>query len=394
MKRSLKDQFSTEIRSLFNGYPKFVYSKNQNDNLSGIPVFVSHTIEPELFEKQLQFLNKNGYKTLSIQEFYEIISKTKTITNNKFVLLTIDDARSSVWRFAFPLLKKYQIKATVFVIPGITEEGTSCRLNLEDYWNSKCKLKEVHDIDSSDNTLCNWAEIKAMYNTDYVNIESHTLFHRELFSNNKIIDYITQNTSFIPYKFTGSPYYSIENIGKPVLASEYLGLPLFESEPLMLAGAKMKVSPELVNKCKGIYHDASINKEDWKSKINNFINDHSNNEKYFKLETNSEQDVTDDLRIAREIIQRQLDNKAGNHLCLPWNLGNMKTVEICKKLEIKSCFWGVLANKNINKPGDDPYFISRIKNDFIFRLPGDGRESLYSIYKYKIKRRFSGEKIF
>jgi len=52
------------------------------------------------------------------------------------------------------------------------------------------------------------------------------------------------------------------------------------------------------------------------------------------------------------------------------------------------------GESKINNPGDDSVSNSRIKNDFIFRLPGVGRKSLYSIYKYKIKRRLLGEKVF
>jgi hypothetical protein len=393
MHHSLKDQLSIEFRSLFRGYPNFVYSKNDNLNLDGVPVFVYHTIEPVLFESQLQFLNENGYKTLSIQEFYEIIVDSKTFENKKIVLLTIDDARSSVWRYAYPLLKKYQMHATVFIIPGLTEEGQHNRKNLQDLWNTECKLEDIHNEDSNDNTLCRWQEIKEMYESGFVNFESHTLFHRETFKNLKIIDYLTPS-SFMPYNFEGAPYYSSDNVGKTISASDYIGLPLFESAPLMLAGSKLNIAPEFITKCKEIYHDGSKNNNDWKGVIKNIVNEQSSRKKYFSIESHSKHDVLQDLNIAREIIQTKLDNSAGNHLCLPWTKGNEETLKICKELGIKSCFWGILENKKINKPGDDPYFITRLKNDFIYRLPGKNRKSLYSIYTYKFKRRLKNEKIF
>ena len=84
-----------------------------------------------------------------------MLSKGKSV-NNKTVLLTIDDARSSVWRYAFPLLKKYEMNATVFVIPGLTTESDSCRLNLFDVWDGKNNQDKISDIDSKDNTLCTW----------------------------------------------------------------------------------------------------------------------------------------------------------------------------------------------------------------------------------------------
>lgn len=392
MKHSIKDQFTIEVKSLFAGYPKFVYSKNKLDSLDGIPVFVFHTIEPELFEAQLKYLHKNKYKTLSIHEFYDLITKKKTVSTKKMVLLTIDDARSSVWRFAYPLLEKYKMHATVFVIPGLTEDNKQKRKNLKNHWANECELEEIHKVDLDDRTLCSWNEINEMYRSGFVDIESHTLFHREIFTSTKIIDYITPDTLFFPYNFIGSPYFNKKNIGEHPNLLKYVGLPIFESNPLMLAGPKLEVSEKFIKNCKEIYNKNQ--NDDWKTQINNFVNKEKNNKEYFSYKNTSEENTLEDLQLAKELIQKHLDTDAGKHLCLPWTKGNSKTIEICKKLNIKSVFWGVLDNKKINSIGDNPYYIARIKNDFIFRLPGTGRDSLISVYLYKIKRRLSGEKIY
>lgn len=394
MKNSIKDQISVEVRSIFKGYPDFVYSKYNNQKLSGIPVFVYHTIEPISFETQLQFLKENGYRTLSINDFYEAIINNRKLTDKKNILITIDDARSSVWRFAYPLLKKYQMHATVFLIVGLTEERKFCRKNIEDVWNGKCELKEIQDSDSNDSTLCSWQEILEMHKSGFVNIESHTLFHREMFKNTKITDYITSKTSSVPYNFKGSSYFTISNVGKAISPYDYIGLPIFESEPLMLAGTKLNIASEFILKCKEIYQEHSKNSNDWKKEIQNFITKPEERRKFLRLESSSKKDVLEDLMIAKDLIQSRLDSDAGNHLCLPWTKGNATTVNICKKLGIKSCFWGLLENKRINNSGDDPFYITRLKNDFIFRLPGIGRKSFYSIYRKKIVRRLNGEKVF
>jgi hypothetical protein len=394
MRHSLKDQFLIEFKSLFSGYPDFVYSGKNDGKLDGIPVFVFHSIEPELFESQLKYLKNNNYHSLSIHDFYNSISKTNKVSQEKKVLLTIDDARSSVWRFAYPLLKKYQMSATVFVIPGITEMSEHSRKNLEDFWNGTSSIKDIYEQDKADNTLCNWQEIKLMYSSGYVKIESHTLFHREIFVNNRIRDFIGRETSFIPYNFNGSPYYSREMVGKSLSQKDFLGLPLFDSAPLMLAGPKLSVSQDFIHRCKEIYNDCSNKNDEWKQRVSNIVNDDNERDKNFQIIANSKTDVLEDLILARQIIQENLDTDAGNHLCLPWTRGNTETIKICRQLGIKSCFWGVLPNKKINKPGDDPNYISRIKNDFIFRLPGINRKSLISIYGYKMKRRLSREQIY
>lgn len=396
MKHSIKAQLSVELKSIVKGYPKFVYSNDRNQKVDGIPVFVYHTIDSSVFEQHLTYLQENDYRTLTIHEFYDIITKKQSVnSSDKLVLLTIDDARSSVWLYAYPLLKKYKMHATVFVIPGLTEVNNILRENLEHFWNGKITSDSLRDIDPHDDLLCSWSEIKEMYQSGFVDIESHTLFHKEVFVNNKIVDFVTAKTPNTPYNFAGSAYLTKENLNTRFNISDFFGLPIFESAPLMLAGPKINFTQEFTNRCKEIYqkkikHDDSL----WKNEIISLIRRRETSTRYFSLQNDSMNDVMEDLSLARDIIQGKLDKSAGNHLCLPWTIGNEKTVEICKKLGVKSCFWGILDKKRINKPGDDPFYITRIKNDFLFRLPGKGRKSLLSIYTDKLKRRLSGDKIF
>ena len=83
-----------------------------------IPVFIFHSVKPPIFEEQLQFLADNGYRPANSDELYEMIIG-KTSVHEKTVLLTIDDGKNSLWVYAYPLLKKHGLKATVFLIPDI-----------------------------------------------------------------------------------------------------------------------------------------------------------------------------------------------------------------------------------------------------------------------------------
>lgn len=392
MKHSFFDQFMLEFKSLLKGYPKFVYSGNNPNSIDGIPVFVYHTIDPELFESHLKFLDTNGYNTLSIDDFYKIIIGEKELTNKKSILITIDDARSSVWKFGYPLLKKYNKHATVFVIPGLTLETDDTNLNLDNLWSGNCTFDELVERDKNDDNLCNWKEIEVMYNSGLVSIESHTLFHSEVFSSKKIVDLIKPSTKKNVYGFTGSPYLNKADMGLPINFKNYIGLPLFETSPTMLAGPKILFSNNFIQSCKNIFKEYSDDLEIVKEKIDKLIDSISFED--FSLQENSKNFTLDDLKTAKEIIQKKLDINAGNHLCLPWTKGNETTVKICKDLEIKSCFWGMSNDKRINKILDDPYYITRLKNDFIFRLPGKGRKSFISVYLNKFKRRLSGEKVY
>ena len=234
MKHSLINQFTTELKSVIWGYPKFVFSGNRISALDGIPVFVYHSIDPELFESHLIYLKTNGYKTLDINEFYEIVVRKKPYNNKKIILLTIDDARSSVWRYGYPLLKKYEMNAVVFVIPGLTSDNKQNKINLFDYWNNKISLKEIEQSDPNDFNLCSWNELKEMYNSEVINIESHTLFHREVFTDINIKKIIDPETELKIYSFSGSAYFKFSDIGRTIKQSDFIGLPIFLFAPLTL----------------------------------------------------------------------------------------------------------------------------------------------------------------
>src|SRR3989344_8558766 len=90
-----------------------------------IPILMYHDISennngwcvsPHNFEEQMQFLKKEGYKTISLTELSEGTKKNDE-TKEKLIIITCDDARKGVYSNAFPLLKKLNFTATLFVVP-------------------------------------------------------------------------------------------------------------------------------------------------------------------------------------------------------------------------------------------------------------------------------------
>lgn len=72
---------------------------------------------PYTFEQQLATLKDNGYTFLTAKEFGEIIDG-KRILPKRPVLLTFDDGYRDFYTDVFPLLQKYQVKVTVYMIAG------------------------------------------------------------------------------------------------------------------------------------------------------------------------------------------------------------------------------------------------------------------------------------
>lgn len=67
------------------------------------------------FEAQMKWLHNKGYRTISTQEFYDWrIGKIKL--PKKSVLITFDDGAYSIIKYGLPVLKKYNMKGTIFII--------------------------------------------------------------------------------------------------------------------------------------------------------------------------------------------------------------------------------------------------------------------------------------
>jgi peptidoglycan/xylan/chitin deacetylase (PgdA/CDA1 family) len=86
--------------------------QNKNDKLR-----VELNVPPAVFEQQVVTLKNAGYTFMTAKELGEVLDGTITMPARP-ILLTFDDGH---WDFAtdvLPILKKYQVKATAYIITG------------------------------------------------------------------------------------------------------------------------------------------------------------------------------------------------------------------------------------------------------------------------------------
>ncbi|MFE5318687.1 polysaccharide deacetylase family protein [Paenibacillus sp. NPDC056579] len=116
--------------------PAAVVEDNLEDKPDGppprIPVLNYHsitvdpgnraTITPEKFEAQMNYLHANGYTTLTLEQFIGILEGRKRAPA-KPVLLTFDDGYADNYVHAMPVLKKLGFHATLFMSPGMVDDG-------------------------------------------------------------------------------------------------------------------------------------------------------------------------------------------------------------------------------------------------------------------------------
>jgi len=102
-------------------------SDRTDGNSARVPVLMYHhfvieedyfpgtMISGELFERQIKALSEAGYTAISFEELRDFVLNNGPLPEMP-LLITIDDGYGSVYDVAFPILKKYDMKATVFII--------------------------------------------------------------------------------------------------------------------------------------------------------------------------------------------------------------------------------------------------------------------------------------
>ena len=100
----------------------------------------SLAVSRSTFDKQMKWLKKRGYRSINCEEFY-LWHTGKINLPPKSVLITFDDAAIGVATQALPVLKKYKMKGTTFVVGSRTYKNKRGSIKFKQYQ----KLKDSQD---------------------------------------------------------------------------------------------------------------------------------------------------------------------------------------------------------------------------------------------------------
>jgi len=94
-------------------------------NTANVPILMYHhfsedaandwTVTPESFARQMGILYDHGFNTVTLRQLVEFVDYGIPLPERP-VVLTIDDGYLSVYQYAFPVLERYGMTATSFVI--------------------------------------------------------------------------------------------------------------------------------------------------------------------------------------------------------------------------------------------------------------------------------------
>ncbi len=120
-----------------------LYIKSENKKKDGVIVLAYHQIRDveysddyktrlfitstEIFEKEMKYLYDNGYTSISFTDYINYLKdKTKNPIPKKSVIISFDDGYITQYTNAFPILKKYNLKATFFIYMGCIDIFPAC----------------------------------------------------------------------------------------------------------------------------------------------------------------------------------------------------------------------------------------------------------------------------
>lgn len=121
-------------------------------------------VKPSEFEKQLIWLKKNGFTSFTLSELVNL-----EVIPNKAVVLSFDDGYEDNFIKAFPLLEKYNFKATIYIVLNRFNENWATDKDLDKASNELNSEKMLSD-----------EQVKIMLESGLIEIGSHTLDHVNL----------------------------------------------------------------------------------------------------------------------------------------------------------------------------------------------------------------------
>lgn len=79
-----------------------------------------YTISPEEFEADLKYIKENGYTTVTVSNLIAFCEQGKALPE-KPIMITFDDGYESVYKYAYPILCKYEMTAVINIIGKYTD---------------------------------------------------------------------------------------------------------------------------------------------------------------------------------------------------------------------------------------------------------------------------------
>ncbi|MFK4786165.1 polysaccharide deacetylase family protein [Fusobacterium sp. MFO224] len=290
----------------------------------GVPIFLYHQVNnlsnvtPELFEKHLNILKKNKMNPITLSEYYN------HNTPKNSMLITLDDGYIDNYLYVFPLLKKYNMKATIFLNTFYIKEKHSdknIKIELSSIANNKAIKNFLTSGNAESNQYLSWEQIKEMSESGLIDFQAHSHKHMAIFKKDKLEDVFINDEKDCTDTFL---YHDIKK-----------GFPKFPKRG-EYSGKGIIINPNFFNLFEEFYKKELLGKN--KNKIiqlgNQFVEKNKKNYFIYETSTEAKKRIKEDFLVNKTLIEKHL-NKPVLFFCWPWGHRSKESIILLKSLGIK-----------------------------------------------------------
>jgi peptidoglycan/xylan/chitin deacetylase (PgdA/CDA1 family) len=315
------------------------------------------------FDFEMKIIKKY-FKTITLDDVYEYITTDKQ-PDKPSIVVSFDDGYADNFVYAYPILKKYGLKATIFPVSTRVNKEDKVRPNLEDYWNGNVSFDQLHKpktmgqanyeflkYGKSDDFLT-VAELNKM--KDVFDIQGHAAVHAKVFYEDKIKDiYDGKNGHW------SNIYAYGESNDFSKLEDPQVGYPLFPDKNNL--GVRRGFLRKEVKEYVKSIDKKFFSQEDWKEQLRKELENKFSSFLNFETDEEREKRTREELKTSKEDLESMIGQKI-RHLSYPFGHYDDFLINITKDY-FDSAY---TVEKDIVRKGQDLYRIPRIaiSKDFI-----------------------------
>jgi peptidoglycan/xylan/chitin deacetylase (PgdA/CDA1 family) len=375
-------------------YPRFVFGGSVGTLL---PVFHFHDERRDDLESKLQYLAENDYRTVVADGIASFL-RGGTLPD-RAVALCFDDAWASVWTTAGPLLKAYGFQAILYAIPGRTDDADACR---------------PRESAAGGSPFATWPELRALSSEGSFDIQSHTYSHAMIGATSTVTDFVQpgyHTSSFLARPLRDEPRPSASSpsaAAAPTAAAAAvdaagsdadremptriqtrapfprpafttpadLGAPLYHTRSRRSEAPRVWHAPAGRDACLQLVRQeggaAFFTRADWRATLERALAS-AGGRSVTETAAEHQASIEHELDAARVELNGRLATDAVNHVCLPWGISGRQTEAALGRLGFATAVANRMPGMFAVRPGDHPFWLKRLPNRYIYRLPGAGR---------------------
>jgi len=338
--------------------PRFVIGGSVPERT--LPVFHFHDVTPGDFEPQLRYLAENGYQTVIADDIAAHARGERTL-KGRVVGLCFDDAWASLWTVAKPLLERYTMRAIAYAIPARIEDAAACRES---------------DTASDGSPFVTWPELKALHASGVVDVQSHTETHSMIFTSSSIVGFVTPEYAALPM-LNRPQLLPLPDL--TFLQPEELGAPLYSARSRMSDGRRVEAPDDVRRRCvEYVAREGGpsfFERMDWQDRLRDVAIPRQGRSAPSESDDARDQAIEQELDRGRAELNERLRTNSVRHICLPWGVSGSTTLRALKRVGYESAFANRMEGSFAVERGDDPFWLKRLPNKYIFSLPGRGRRT-------------------